>query len=390
MDDIRKLAASLLFVLLAVFAGADELDDIIEKHIQAHGGQEAWDKVCSISLRGQFTSFSEKKAFYTVKMASGAYYQEFHIGQHDVVEGFDGEQGWTIDPWQGFTFPRRANRNELNVYEQQAFFFSPFLDYQEKGHEAAYLGMEEMDGMDVHVIRLIRKSGLEETWYLDAETFFAYKSQSQWIDFASPAPSEAYYDEYTEVDGLVLPFLVERVFFNRLWQTEVEEVHINPDIDKHIFNIPDCPSMKKLSLMQGEWRADIEVRNRQDQMVSSESTDCVMAFSGRDLLEGSFISGAHFPAMTRMSIHYNRRNHLYYLVVFNDFNSMTEVFEGDFVDDVLLLENKNSVMGAEKVYMRYSFVFPDQDRFVVERARSSDNGLSWPVVERLTFNRKDI
>jgi hypothetical protein len=390
MDYVRKLAVSLFFVSLAVFAGADELDDIIEKHIQAHGGREAWQNIRSISLRGQFTSFSEKKSFYCVKMSSGAYYHEFHIGQHDVVEGFDGETGWTIDPWQGFTFPRNANRNELNVYEQQACFFSPFLDYKEKGHEAAYLGMEEMDGMDVHVLKLTRKSGLEETWYLDAETFFAYKSQSQWIDFASPAPSEAYYDEYTEVDGLVLPFLVERVFFNRLWQTEVEEVQINPDIDWNYFTIPDCPAMQRLSLMQGEWKADIEVRNRQDQMVFTESTDCDMAYSCRDLLEGSFVSGTFFPAMTRMSIHYNRRNHLYYLIVFNDFNSMTEVFEGDFADGALLLENKNSVMGAEKVPVRYSIMFPDQEQFVIERARSSDNGLSWPVVERITFNRKDI
>ena len=46
----------LLFAsLLSINLNAQEIDEIIKKHIDAHGGQENWDAVKSMKITGNYT-----------------------------------------------------------------------------------------------------------------------------------------------------------------------------------------------------------------------------------------------------------------------------------------------------------------------------------------------
>lgn len=177
-----------------------------------------------MKVTGQFTAFSEEKDIVILKTDDGKYYSELHLGQFKVKEAFDGKAGWTIDPWHEFLFPRELNKAEVNVFLQKAEFFTPFYSYKEKGHEVELIGEQKVDGVDVYAIKLTRSNGKSETWYLDVNTYLEYKCQSDWVDFAYPSPAESYFDDFRTVNGLVIPYFIERTFFQRDRITQIENI----------------------------------------------------------------------------------------------------------------------------------------------------------------------
>jgi hypothetical protein len=383
-----KIFTPLLFFFIAHASLASGPDDIIGRHVEAMGGHDSWQAVRSLTLTGTMATFSVRHDFKTVKTQDGKFYNEFNIGHQRVIEGHDGAWSWTIDPWQGFDFPRRINAAEENVFVQKATMATPFFDYQEKGHRVEYLGEEEQDGLALHVLKLIRNNGLEETWYLDADTYLPYKTISQWIDFATPLQSEAWYEDYREVDGVVIPFFTERVFANRLWATEVEEAVVNGPVDHSLFIAPACPGMQRLAFLEGSWHVEVSAPNRQGQWVTIDRRPASFGWAPRDVMQGEFIYGATFPSLHRLGFSYHRRGEEYQLMVYNDFASTWEFLQGGFEEDVLVLENTHSTAGDNKTPIRYLLTVNGPDGFLLERARSADQGETWTVFERLAFSRQ--
>ena len=74
---------------------AQDVDEIIAKHIKAHGDTDKWDNIRSMKITGSFTAFSVEKDFFAIKTDNGTYYSELYLGQHKVIESFDGKSGWT-------------------------------------------------------------------------------------------------------------------------------------------------------------------------------------------------------------------------------------------------------------------------------------------------------
>ncbi len=378
-------ALLLVFIWGILSSLAGNPDAIIQKHIEAHGGQARWDAIRSISMKGKFSTFSVRNDFETIISKDGGFYHRFFIGHQEVFEGDDGKLAWTIDPWQGFTFPRRINAAEKNAFDQKAVIASPFFDYKAKGHRVEYVGEDNLDGVDLYVLRLVRSNGLQEHWYLDQETYLAYKSTSQWIDFARPSQSEVYYEDYREVGGILFPFFSERTFGNRLWAMEVEELLINTPYSPGIFSMPACPGMEKIAFLQGNWNVEISTLDRLGNWAPLMQTDATVTLIERDLLEFSMVYGGAFPALNRFTWSYNRQNNTYFLTLLNDFYSSTEVYQGQFQGDVLILENIHSTQGSARTPAQYRLMHDNKGTFVIERWRSADQGASWTSFEKQVY-----
>lgn len=387
---IGMLVPALILSGLATAGGSvsskkPDLDEIVARHIEARGGLENWMEVASMRITGQFTHFSVQKPFLTLLQRPGLLYSEFHIGHQFVREGYDGESGWTIDPWQGFDFPRRVNRAEQNVFYQKAEFATPFFQYKERGYQVDFIGEEDVDGMDMLMLQVIRQNNQVETWYLDANTYLEYKTVTQWIDFATPFLTESYYNDFREVGELVIPFFVERMYANRHLVTQIEAVELNPVIDPVVFSPPPCPAMQKLAVMEGSWDVHVELPNRQGNWMVADSTTTRFGWGHRDVLQSKVFYGGAFPATQIMTFSHHRRDGIYQLSILNDFFSFTEVFEGGFTDGTLLLENIHSTQGENKTPIQYRFHLGEPGYFFMERLRSADGGETWTVFEKVHF-----
>lgn len=388
-----QLLCFTIFLWLSNIIVAQDVDEIIAKHIAAHGGQEAWDKVEALKITGNFTAFSLEKDYTSLKTKEGLYYGDFNLGEVNVIEGFDGKTGWTIDPWQEMDYARNLNAGELNAFFQKAEFFTPFFNYKEKGHTVEYKGKETLEGIEVYVLNLTRANGKVETWYLDAETHLEFICKSDWVDFARIMPSEVFFDDFRDVDGLILPFFSERTFWQRDRILQIEEVKINPEIDDGIFNMPRREEISKLEFLEGNWDVKIEAWTQRGTWYPLGNTSSTIQFVSINKLQENISYERIYPISKIFSYTYNEPTANYRISVFNDLSSSFRVFEGEFSDTSFVFDDTGISFGGPPdegfQYIRYSIHSMEKDGFVMERKGSVDKGETWSAMDRFTYMRRE-
>ena len=142
---------------------------IIDRHVKAIGGKAAVLAHKSSHATGTFSMpaqnitgaldiYGAKPNKSLVKINLG--------GIGDLVEGFDGTTGWTLEPMTG---PRLKEGQELTEKRFDADFYS---DLQEAGRYASMKTIEKtaFEGKPCYKVSLVRKEGGEDIEYYDAET----------------------------------------------------------------------------------------------------------------------------------------------------------------------------------------------------------------------------
>lgn len=392
---MKTLQSFLLITVILLFisgvASSQTVDEIIEKHINAHGGLKNWQKVENMKITGYFTSFSERKPFTEIKAKGGKYYSHFWMGQHPVNEGSDGAYFWTDDPWFGLPYPRKASPVEESVILQKSAFCTPLFNYREKGDIVKLEGKETKEGTEVFKISLTRKNGQTETWFLNTKTYLEYMAVSEWSDFAAPVMQEVFFDDFRTVGGVVLPFFNERVFDSRITSTEIEEIELNVTLEPGIFNLPLSEPMKKLEFLKGEWGVSFEALGRGGNWSHVDSTKSGFQFlENKNILQEniSYIRYLPLEKITTWTFNNDRKNYL--VTVFNDIYSSTDVYQGDFQGDSLVLDNTSISFTKEEnpSLTRYIYSKIQPDGFILEIASSKDKGENWRVSQRFTYFRR--
>jgi len=377
----------ILFLWLSPIVKAQNVDEIITKHIKAHGGAKNWEAIKSMKITGEFTAFSVVKDFFAIKTKNGSYYSELHMGKHKVKESFNEKTGWTIDPWHDFSYPRKLNKAEVNVFHQKAEFFTPFYKYKEKGHKVEFLGKKNIDGVDVFAIKLTRSNGKLETWYLNTKTYLEYKCESEWVDFARRSPAESFFDDFRKVNGLVIPFFIERTFSQRDRITKIKNIELNIKVDESVFKMPKSEEIKKLAFLEGKWDVKFYV-SWQGRWYPLGNTVSEIKFASTNLLQEKIEYGIQSKIINYT---YNSSTKKYRLSVFNGLTSNIEMFEGNFTDSSFTVENTNISYGdstQNSASSQIIFSKIEKDGFTLETKHSNDKGKTWNPGDKFTYIRK--
>jgi len=381
---IYQLIIVCLTLCLPSVVLAENVETIIAKHIKAHGGLEKWNKVETLKITGRFTGFSIEKDYMAYKTRTGEYYADLQLGKHKVIEAFDGKTGWTIDPWLELNYARRINSSEENVFAQKAEFTTPFFNYKEKGHQVEFVGKEKCEGLDVFVLKLTRNNGKIEKWYLDAKTFLEYKCESRWVDFTSELPSEVYFDDFRTVEGLVIPFFVERTFWQRDRVLEVKNIEINPDFDRNLIEMPKRKEIKKLAFMKGAWDVKIESVGRDGKWRTTGQTVSNFEFTSTNILQQKIKLEAMFPMNMTVSYTYNETSGKYKIALLDDLSSSFEVYEGDFADQNFIFHN---LQEKASVSTQFTLNNTSNNEFILTKKDSKDQGKTWTNSQKFTYTR---
>lgn len=390
----KKLQAFFLFALFLMpgILVAQTAEEIIAKHIEAHGGADKWEKVEALKIKGRFTAFSLEKDFTSYKTKCGAYYSDLYLGEQHVFEGFNGKCGWTIDPWQEIEYARNINSNETNVFKQKAEFFTPFLNYKKKGHKVEYIGKENVDGDEMFVLKLTREDGKSEKWYLNTKTYLEYKCEAPWVDFAQAVPAEMYFDDFRKVDGIIVPFFIERIFWQRDRITQIESVELNPKIDKSLFAMPKRKEISKLAFMEGDWDVKLEFMGRRGTYRDRGNTESCIKFASTNLLQEQISYENGFPNNLSINFTYDAGTKKYRIAAFNDFTSTFDMFQGELKDNILVMEDTqvsySDKPSATRMCRQFIYTKVDNNQFTVENKISTDEGKTWKPQARLTYTRK--
>jgi hypothetical protein len=233
----------LLVAALAWFsfsAGAQTVDEVIAKNIQARGGGEKLKSVRSVRMSAKLTQGSFRAEFRQVNKRADKVREEFIIQGLAQVQAYDGKMGWQISPFGGRKDAELLSQDDLKSLVVDADMDGPLMEYKEKGHKAELVGHDSMEGTDCFKIKLSMKNGDVRYYYLDSDSYLELKVEIQTTIRGALQESELYYGDYEQVNGIFYPFTVEQAQKGSASRTQisVEKIEQNVQLDDAVFSMP--------------------------------------------------------------------------------------------------------------------------------------------------------
>ncbi|WP_449398014.1 histidine kinase [Chryseobacterium wanjuense] len=190
---MKKLV--LVFVLMfsqSIFAQTAK--EIIDKNIELSGGLTNWKLLNSVLLQGKV--ILGVKDEYPIKI----YQQRPNLtktlitinGKDTAVEGYNGTKGYAMN----------YATNKLQEYPEYVpeSFDNDFIDWENKGFEAKYLGKEKIGNIYCHKVELTKNVN-KNMYYFDTRTYMLLREvkKDETLD----------YSDYKKVGNLSMPFRIE-------------------------------------------------------------------------------------------------------------------------------------------------------------------------------------
>ena len=221
-------------LLVGMGLGAQTVDEIVNKHIEAIGGKANLDKVKSLTfdltmdVMGSTAPVSEfllnGKGFKTIAEFNG----------QQIISSFTDVGGWTVNPLAGVNDPTPMPEAVYKGGRDQIYVGGSLLDYAAKGYKV------ELAGKDAGGYKLkVTKDGSETNYVIDTATYYVTKSITSGEMMGAPTEITFIYSDHKKMDfGIVLPstILVDLGGFS--FTSKVNKVEANKEIDPKIFEIP--------------------------------------------------------------------------------------------------------------------------------------------------------
>jgi hypothetical protein len=253
-------------------------EQIVEKHVAARGGAQAWKAVQTLQLSGKLEagrgdSYTRSMGYVRSNNSSGKGghppstarntkdpgeqvllpftldLKRPHFSRLEVefagktaVQVYDGTQGWKVRPY--------LNRNDVEPFTPEETrsadaarddLEGPLVDYSSKGTKVEFEKVEPVEGKDAYKLKLTMKSGTVRHMWIDAKSFLDVK-----LDGAPRRMDAKMHDVYVyqrdfrKVEGVMIPFTVETavVGYPDTHKMIIEKAAVNPKLDDALFTKP--------------------------------------------------------------------------------------------------------------------------------------------------------
>ena len=229
---MKRILFSLFFLGAAFMVKAQTVDEVINLHINAIGGADAWRKVSSIKMEGTMQlQGSEVAIIQTVLHGKGS-------KQEISVMGMTGfmivtpTAGWNFMPFQGQTAPEAMTAEDLAESQDQLDAQGSLIDYAAKGHTVELLGKEDVDGTECYKLKMTKKGGTPETMFIDTKTNYLIRSVTITKANGQEVETTTNFSNYEKLpEGIVMSKSITLPF----GELNVTKLTINGTVDEAIF-----------------------------------------------------------------------------------------------------------------------------------------------------------
>ena len=194
-------------------AFAQDAQSLVQKNLEARGGAAALDAIRSVNFEGRTIFPGDFELTYKeVRARSGASPQiryDLGIQGLDVIQAYDGQGGWKINPFQGRKDAERMSVDESRQLADAALVQGPLLASRTDGSRVTYLGRDDFDGTLAYKLKVTQKDGDEFTYWLDPDTYLEIKVDETRRIRGAQQTTENELGDYEKVAGVYFPMSVE-------------------------------------------------------------------------------------------------------------------------------------------------------------------------------------
>ncbi len=244
-----KLIVFIVLLAAAIPAtAAENIEEILAKHLEALGGAEAIRAVHTITIHAdiEILGMGVTGSMESQSVMPCFYHSVLSLGFFNVKQGYDGSRIWRVDP----------NRMLLILKDEQSIrdqvtrciidSYSYLFPRDDLSMRAA--GIDTIDGTACAVIELEPEGGAACRLYIDSDTYLLKRLS---MDTGSGALHETYGD-YRKIDGLMAPFVsrLHQPAMNQTVEIRIRTLTVNEQIDPVLF-LPPSSAAKDYMFLEG-------------------------------------------------------------------------------------------------------------------------------------------
>jgi len=223
-------------------AGAQTVDEVIQKYAANLGGLEAFNKIKTAKFTGIFSTQGNDLPITTQMINGKASRTDVNVEMMNtkVISVYNNGKGWKQNPFAGATTPTEVTGAELNDLKPQSMLSSALMDYKARGHQVELQGQEDVEGNKAFKIKLTNKDdGKVTTYYIKAADYSMIKSVSDRDIQGQTVAVETWYSDIKEINGIKFFMTrIQKMNGEEFQSTKYENIELNVTIDEKIFDMP--------------------------------------------------------------------------------------------------------------------------------------------------------
>lgn len=232
--------AALAVAALAAPSTAQTTDEVLERHYEAIGGQDAWKQIRSMRATGTVSVMGGQiqAPFTLLQKRPGKSRFEMTMQGMELVQAYDGETAWLKAPMMGSPAPQRLPADVASQMAEQADLDGALVGWKEAGHDVELVGREAVDGRQAYKLRVTLKTGEVTHYYLDAETYLPIKWVARRTVQGQPSEFVTTLGDYRDVGGVKMPFSIQVDSPMGPQSLTFTSFDVNVAIDDAVFSMP--------------------------------------------------------------------------------------------------------------------------------------------------------
>ncbi len=233
----------MLFLALTVISftltQAQDVDEIVADYFEAIGGKENWKNLHSIKMTANMSGQGMEFPGTILSIPPNKQRVEVSVGGQTIVQAYDGETAWWINPMMGGTEAQKMPEDLAEQMTSQEFE-DALMNYKEKGHQLALEGKQEVEGAECYKLKLTKKNGDVEFHYFNTENGSRVMQETRIKSGQAKGQLvQTFLSDYQEAGDLLFPHSIEIKLNGSTFQKlMITEVKLNEDIDKTLFDFP--------------------------------------------------------------------------------------------------------------------------------------------------------
>ncbi len=227
-----------MFLSASVFVQAQTLDKVLNEYFKATG-MDKFAKVKTVEMKAKLSQMGMELPMTIKVKRPDKFRMEMEIQGQKAVTAYDGKNGWTIAPWVS-PEPQDLAGEQLERAKEQADLEGDLWEYAKKGHKATYMGKEDLDGTEVYKIKLEKKNGDVQYYYIDTDSDMLLKTTTTTSQNGQEMEVESIMSNYKDFDGVILPTSIENKVkgTDQSGTVEIEDIKFDVDMPDSIFAKP--------------------------------------------------------------------------------------------------------------------------------------------------------
>jgi len=211
---------------------------IIEKFVEATGGNDAYAKLKTRSSTGTFAIPAQNMSgqITLLQKAPDQMQMTGQIAGITFARGFDGRVAYEVNSAIG---ARIIEGDERDLVRQQALM-NPLAGIDELVTAIDNVGTEDLNGREAHKVEMTMTGGQQVTEWFDVESSLLSRLHMAIDSLAGPLEITIDFGDWREIDGVKLPFKLEqKIDPMGIEQTiQFTEIKNNPEIPAEKFALP--------------------------------------------------------------------------------------------------------------------------------------------------------